>query len=107
MPPGVIEVKPKRKASNMNAAIPESDEVRRHTKKQLREQALRLLEKRVRRALKYGRLVLHKARGEREKDLLGRYWVCDSMGVMPILRHVELPALARRLHVYFADLDIQ
>lgn len=103
----MIEVKPKRKASNMNAAIPESDEVRPHTKKQLREQALRLLEKRVRRALKYGRLVLHKARGEREKDLLGRYWVCDSMGVMPILRHVELPALARRLHVYFADLDIQ
>jgi hypothetical protein len=26
---------------------------------------------------------------------------------MPILRHVELPALARRLHVWFADLDIE
>jgi hypothetical protein len=91
----------------MNVAIPESDEVRRHIKKQLREQALRLLEKRVRRALKYGRLVLHKSRGERNTDLFGRYWVCDSMGVMPILRHVELPALARRLHVWFADLDIE
>jgi hypothetical protein len=27
------------------------------------------------------------------------------MGVMPILRNVDLPALARQLHVWFADLD--
>ncbi len=91
----------------MEVVIHESDEVRRHTQKQLREQALRLLEKRVRRRLRDGRLVLHKSRGERNTTLFGRYWVCDSLGVMPILRHVELPALARRLHVYFADLDIQ
>jgi hypothetical protein len=91
----------------MNVEIMESHEVREHAIKQLREQAMRLLEKRVRRRLREGRLVLHKSRGERNIWLFGSYWVCDSMGVMPILRHVELPALARRLHVYFADLDVQ
>jgi hypothetical protein len=91
----------------MDVVIQESDEVRRHAQKQLREQALRLLEKRVRRRLHEGRLVLHKSRGERNTALFGRYWVRDSMGVMPILRHVELPALARRLHVWFGDLGIE
>ena len=88
----------------MNAKILESDEVREHAKKQLREQAMRLLEKRVRHGLRYGRLRLHKSRSERDKTLLGCYWVCDSLGVMPILRHVELPALARQLRIYFGDL---
>jgi hypothetical protein len=91
----------------MNVQILESHEVREHARKQRHERAIQALEKRVRRALRYGKLVLHKSRGERERDLFGRYWVCDSLGVMPILRHVELPALARRLRVYFADLDIQ
>ena len=91
----------------MNVEFPESHEVREHARKQSREQAMRLLEGRVRRRLRDGRLVLHKSRGERNTWLLGRYWVCDSMGVMPILRHVELPSLARRLHVGFADLDIK
>jgi len=66
---------------------------------------MRLLESRVRRRLKHGQLRLHKTRGERNTWVFGRYWVCDSMGVMPILRNVDLPALARQLHVPFADLD--
>ena len=90
----------------MNVKILESDEVRNHANAQLRDQALQLLEKRVRRSLRYGRLRLHKSRSERDKTLLGRYWVCDELGVMPILRHVELLALARRLRVYFSDLDV-
>lgn len=90
----------------MNAMILESSEVREHAKAQLREQAMRLLEKRVRRSLRYGRLRLHKSRSERDKAVFGRYWVCDALGVMPILRHVELPALARQLRVYFSDLDV-
>jgi hypothetical protein len=91
----------------MSVWIPPSKEVREHTQVRWLESEMRTLEKRVRRRLRDGRLVLHKSRGERNTTLFGRYWVCDSMGVMPILRHVELPALARRLHVYFADLDIQ
>jgi predicted transcriptional regulator of viral defense system len=91
----------------MNDEIMESHEVREHARNQLREQAMRLLEKRVRRRLRDGRLVLHKSRGERNTWLFGRYWICDSMGVMPILRHVELPSLARRLRVWFADLDVE
>jgi hypothetical protein len=51
-------------------------------------------------------LALHKTRGERQRSLLGRYWVTDRLGIMPILRHVELPALARRLNVWHEDLGI-
>lgn len=91
----------------MTIAISESDEVREHARKQEREQAMRLLEKRVRRRLRQGQLWLHKSRGERNTWLFGRYWVSDSMRVMPILRNVELPALARQLHIWFGDLDIQ
>lgn len=91
----------------MTTTVPESVEVQQHAKRRVRQQHMQLLEKRIRRALQHGRLHLHKSRGERNTWLFGTYWVCDSMGVMPILRHVELPALARRLHVYFSDLDIE
>jgi len=67
---------------------------------------MRILESRIRRRLRDGRLALHKTRGERQRSLLGRYWVTDRLGIMPILRHVELPALARRLNVWHEDLGI-
>ncbi len=84
--------------------IPESREVREHK----RRRALRTLESRVRRRLRDGRLRLHKTRGEgRSRYLLGHYWVTDVLGVMPILRNVELPSLARQLGVYLEDLDVE
>lgn len=91
----------------MNGLIPESKEVREHAQATERGQAMRRLEKRVRSSLRHGRLRLHKSRSERDKRLLGRYWVCDSLGVMPILRHVELPAMARQLRVWFGDLNVE
>jgi hypothetical protein len=31
----------------------------------------------------------------------------DEFSVMPILRHVDLPALAQRLHLWFGDLNVK
>lgn len=86
--------------------IPASKEVREFEKSQEREHEVRLLEARVRRALRHHHLHLHKSRGDKQRYLLGRYYVTDRAGVMPILHHVELPALARRLHLYFDDLSL-
>jgi hypothetical protein len=36
--------------------------------------------------------------------MLGEYWLADSLGVMPIMRHVDLRQLAARLHVWHGDL---
>jgi hypothetical protein len=91
----------------MQAYVPESQEVQDYRKSQHREAQLRLLEARLRRRLREGRLVLHKTRGKSQAALLGRYWIRDRWNVMPILHHVDLPALARRLNVYFADLNIE
>jgi len=91
----------------MDKSVPESMEVQRHRAAVKREADLRLLEGRVRRKLRDGRLVLHKSRGEKQTRLLGRYWITDSFDVMPILHHVDLPALAQRTHVWFGDLNVQ
>jgi hypothetical protein len=91
----------------MQAHVPESQEVQEYRKSLRREAQLRLLESRVRRRLREGRLVLHKTRGKSQAALFGRYWIRDRWNVMPILHHVDLPALAQRLNVYFADLNIE
>jgi hypothetical protein len=90
----------------MNEGVPESSEVREHAKRCEKESAARILESRVRYRLRNGRLRLHKTRGERQRLLLGRYWVTDSLGVMPILRDVDLKDLARRLRIWCGDLGI-
>ena len=90
----------------MDESVPESNEVKRHRAAVEREADLRLLEGRVRRKLRDGQLVLHKSRGEKQTRLLGRYWITDSFDVMPILNHVELPSLARRINVWFGDLNL-
>jgi hypothetical protein len=95
----------RRKESTME--FPESIEVQRHRAAVEREAEFRLLEARVRRRLRDGRLVLHKSRGERQTALFGRYWITDTFNVMPILHHVDLPSLAQRLHVWFGDLKIK
>jgi hypothetical protein len=84
--------------------IPESAEVLRHRAAVDRAADMRVLESRVRRRLRTGRLVLHKSRGKKQANLLGRYWLTDALAVMPILHHVDLPALADRLHVFRGDL---
>jgi hypothetical protein len=86
--------------------VPESEEVQEYRKSQYRESQMRLLESRVRRRLREGRLLLHKTRGKSQSALLGRYWIRDRWNVMPILHHVDLPSLANRLGVCFVDLDI-
>jgi hypothetical protein len=78
----------------MQVHVPESQEVQEYRKSQQRESQLRLLESRLRRRLREGRLVLHKTRGKSQAALLGRYWIRDCWNVMPILHHVDLPALA-------------
>jgi hypothetical protein len=84
--------------------FPQSEEVRDHE----RRWAIRTLESRVRRRLRDGRLRLHKTRGDgRSRYLLGRYWVTDVLGVMPILRNVDLFTLAKQTRVYYADLGIE
>lgn len=88
-------------------SIPESDEVKRHRAAIERQAEFRLLEGRVRRQLRHGRLVLHKSRGEKQTRLFGRYWITDWFGVMPIQHHVDLAALARRLGVWCGDLNIK
>jgi hypothetical protein len=90
----------------MAIRIPESREVQDYRRSQHREAEMRLLESRLRRRLREGRLVLHKTRGKSQAALLGRYWIRDRWNVMPILHHVELPTLARRLGVYFGDLSL-
>lgn len=85
-------------------AVPESIEVQRHRESQEREAEFRLLESRVRRRLRAGRLQLHKSRGAKQAAMFGRYWITDYFDVMPIHHHVDLPSLARRLHVWFDDL---
>lgn len=93
--------------SSDETSVPESIEVQRHRAAVKREAEFRLLEGRVRRRLRDGRLVLHKSRGEKKAALFGRYWLTDKFNVMPILHHVDLPALAHRIHVWFGDLDIK
>jgi hypothetical protein len=84
--------------------LPQSEDVRDHE----RRQAIKTLESRVRRRLRDGRLRLHKTRGDgRTRYLLGRYWVTDVLGVMPILRNVDLFTLAKQARVYYADLGIE
>ncbi len=90
----------------MTIQIPESQEVQEYRNTLRREADMRRLESRLRRRLREGRLVLHKTRGKSQAALFGRYWIRDRWNVMPILHHVDLPALARRLNVYFADLPI-
>jgi hypothetical protein len=88
--------------------FPPSEEVRDHENAVRRRQAVSVLESRLRRRLRDGRLRLHKTRGDgRSRDLLGRYWVTDVLGVMPILRNVDLFALAKQTRVYYADLGIE
>ena len=91
----------------METAVPESVEVTRHRAAVEREAEFRLLESRVRRRLQAGRLVLHKSRGEKQAALFGRYWITDTFNVMPILHHVDLPAIAHRLHIWFDDLNVK
>lgn len=90
----------------MASLTPESREVQEHREKVEREAEFRLLESRVRRRLREGRLHLHKSRSARDKWLLGRYWVSDRLGVMPILRNVDLLALARQVHASTYDLPL-
>ena len=90
----------------METSVPESIEVQRHRAAVEREAEFRLLESRVRRRLRDGRLVLHKSRGQKQAALFGRYWLTDAFNVMPILHHVDLPALAQRLHVWCGDLTL-
>ena len=91
----------------MKTSVPESIEVQRHRAAVKREADFRLLESRIRRGLRDGRLVLHKSRGQKQAALFGRYWITDTLNVMPILHHVDLPALAQRLGVWFGDLNIK
>jgi hypothetical protein len=86
----------------MASFTPESQEVQEHREKV----EIRLLESRVRRRLREGRLHLHKSRSARDKWLLGRYWVSDRLGVMPILRNVDLLALAQQVHASTYDLRL-
>jgi len=65
-----------------------------------------MLEKRIRRALAKGRLRLHKSRGERQKMIFGDYWLTDCLGIMPILRRVDLLSLAKQLYVWHDDLQL-
>ncbi len=88
----------------MAGMIPESQEVREHRLELSRRRAMGTLTARIRRKLKAHRLHLHKSRGERDKWLLGEYWINDELGVMPILRHVDLIDLASRIHVYVGDI---
>jgi hypothetical protein len=91
-----------RKDSGMASFTPESQEVQEHREKV----EIRLLESRVRRRLREGRLHLHKSRSARDKWLLGRYWVSDRLGVMSILRNVDLLALAQQVHASTYDLRL-
>ena len=91
----------------METPVRESIEVTRHRAAVEREADFRVLESRVRRALQAGRLVLHKSRGKQKAALFGRYWITDTFNVMPILHHVDLPAIAHRLHIWFDDLNVK
>jgi hypothetical protein len=91
----------------MASSVPESVEVQRHRAAVKREAEFRLLESRVRRRLRDGRLVLHKSRGKKQATLLGRYWITDWFNVMPIQHHVDLTALAGRIGVWCSDLNIK
>lgn len=91
----------------MQNRIPESKEVQEHRKAQEREADLRILEGRVRRALKKSCIFLTKSRGKKQSRLFGRYCLRDKFGIMPIQHHVDLPGLAQRLHIYFDDLKVR
>jgi hypothetical protein len=90
----------------MFAEIPESKEVQEQARLEKERADTRILEGRVRRRLAQGKLRLRKTRGERQRHLLGRYFVTDYLGVMPILRRVDLQSLARQLNVWYGDLQL-
>lgn len=91
----------------MASMIPESNEVRAHRLELSRRRELGTLTARIRRKLKAHRLHLHKSRGQRDRYLLGNYWITDELGLMPILRDVELRDLAKRIGVYAGDIYLQ
>ncbi len=92
----------------MTPWVPESKEVQEHRKAQEREADLRILEARVRRALKKNTAIfLVKSRGKQQLRLFGRYSLRDVFGIMPIQCHVNLPDLAQRLHICFGDLKVR
>lgn len=89
----------------MDEQIRESREVRQHAMTMKRRRALGVLSQRIRRRLPKG-LRLHKARGQRQTAVFGNYWLEDVLQIMPIVRHVDLVSLARRLQIYMLDLDV-
>lgn len=83
----------------MEKSVPESVEVKRYR--------AAVLEGRVRRRLRKLMLVLHKSRGKKQAQLLGRYWITDHFNVMPIQHHVDLSTLAARIGVWCSDLNLK
>lgn len=56
--------------------------------------------RRVREALRYrGRLYLRRSRTEEQRIALGDFWIEDSLGVLPIAKHVDVRDVARRLQL--------
>ena len=90
----------------MDEFIPESREVRQHSRTMERRRALGVLAQRIRRRLPKG-LRLHKARGQRQTAIFGNYWLEDVLQIMPIVRHVDLVPIARRLNIFMLDLDVE
>lgn len=91
----------------MALPIPESQEVREHRLTLSRRRELGTVVARIRRKLKQHGLYLHRYRGSKAKHLLGEYYITDELGVMPILRHVQLRDLCQRIGVYDGDIFLQ
>ena len=87
----------------MFGKIPESKEVQEQWRLEAERADTRNLEARVRRRLAQGGLRLHKVREGRQQYFLGVYYVTDRLGVMPILRRVDLRSLAQQLGVEFGS----
>jgi hypothetical protein len=60
----------------------------------------RVLEQRIRRALKHQGQALHRTRGERQQIDLGDYFIVDTQRNIIMQHHCDLEALGRDLEVF-------